>query len=357
MVLASFAAVSGYSNHPPLQHAAVVATTPGGKIAAGNDNNDTYNSGGGGGGGSSGNDDNKDDNNDNDDNYATPGFSGRGFYNPANLVVLFAVMNGLLVLPAAVGFLSRPGSAGSGTSDSGSDGDNNNSGSSGYARSSSLLKVPLLLALAGSFSWMLFPFSEGLVADRWTILAGAFLSLFAAYGLIVAARRLLSLPASAAFLGSLLALFAIIGVGFAVMPYDSPFPLYAAARANIENFGPVTMQFSSLDVEKTGKMLLAIEWINDNTEKDAVIVGEKHWRGFMELNLADGREYRFSGNPGALAEALGRLEQRPVYFFSFGQGGEGVERAEGIERGDSFSLLPVGREAAAAVENKKDGTR
>lgn len=51
------------------------------------------------------------------------------------------------------------------------------------------------------------------------------------------------------------------------------------------------MQFSSLDVKDTSKLIGTIEWINKNTEPGAIIAGEKHWRGFMELYLRDGRTY------------------------------------------------------------------
>ena len=41
------------------------------------------------------------------------------------------------------------------------------------------------------------------------------------------------------------------------------------------------MQFNSIDVEDNDDILSTISWINKNTEKDALIVGENHWRGFM----------------------------------------------------------------------------
>ena len=102
------------------------------------------------------------------------------------------------------------------------------------------------------------------------------------------------------------------------MPYHSPFILYGLARST-EDFGPVTMQFSSLDVRDSGKIMSAIAWINENTAQDAVIVGEKHWRGFMEVYLQDHRTYRFSNDPQALARALGE-KGAPVYLIKFDAG-------------------------------------
>lgn len=210
------------------------------------------------------------------------------FYDRQNLMVLFAVVNGLIVAPAAIGFLRIK---------------------------NHLLKVPLLVSIAGSFSWLAFPDAGQLVADRWVILAGIFLAIFAGYGILRVAKSLKP-KISAAIAGSVLAAFVVIGLAYAVMPYDSPFILYGAARGSTENFSPVTMQFNSLDVQDNEKLLSVIAWINQNTEPEAVIVGEKHWRGFMELHLQDGRTYRFSGDPLALAEALER-QSKPAYLITF----------------------------------------
>jgi hypothetical protein len=210
------------------------------------------------------------------------------FYNPQNLMILFATVNGLLVVPAAVGFLRMK---------------------------NSLLKIPLLAALAGSFSWIAIPDISLLVADRWVVLAGIFLSIFAGYGIVQTVKGL-KLRHSTLASCSILAAFAVIGLGYAVMSYENPFPLYGAARSSTQDFGPVTMQFNSLDIEDNDKLISTIQWINQNTESNAIIVGEKHWRGFMEMQLEDGRTYRFSGNPEALAEALER-QGAQVYEITF----------------------------------------
>lgn len=200
------------------------------------------------------------------------------FYNSQNLLILFAVVNGLIGVPGAIGYL-RMGNK--------------------------LLKVPLLVSLAGSFSWLIFPDISLLVADRWIIISGIFLSIFAGYGIVHMVKNLKARH-SATIVGSVLAAFAAIGLAYAVMPYDNPFIMYGIVRGSIEDFGPVTMQFNSLDIHDNDKLLSAIAWINQNTDRDAVIVGEKHWRGVMELYLGDERTYRFSDNPQILAEKLER---------------------------------------------------
>ena len=210
------------------------------------------------------------------------------FYTPTNLVILFAVMTGLIAAPAAFGF---------------------------FTMKNSLLKIPLLVSLVGSFSWLVFPENSLLVADRWIVLSGVFLSVFAGYGIIHLLVKNLKPSLFSVVAGSILAAFVMIGLAYAVMPHDSPFILYGAARPYIQNFGPVTMQFNSLDIEDNKNLLSAIVWLNKNTERDAIIVGEKHWRGFMELDLADGRIYAPSNDPFGLAAALEK-QGRPTYLIS-----------------------------------------
>jgi hypothetical protein len=199
-------------------------------------------------------------------------------YNPQNMLVLFAVVNDLLVVPAAIGFLRMK---------------------------NDLLKMPLLVSLAASSSRLAFPDMALLVANRLTVLSGIFLSIFAGYGILNIAKGLKPrLPVALA--GPILAAFAMIGLAYATMPYDDPFILYGATRADIEEFVPVTMQFNSINIQDNEKKMSNIEWINQNTRRDTVVVGEKHWRGFLELYLEDERTYRYSSDPQALADTLER---------------------------------------------------
>ena len=190
------------------------------------------------------------------------------YYNPENLLILFAVVNGLLLPAGVIGFV--------------------------HTKNAMLLKVPLIVSLVASFSWLGFADNSVLVADRWTVLAGIFVSVFASYGILHMVRKL---KLRLAITGSVLAAFAAIGLAYAAMPHDSPFILYGIARSSIEKFVPATMQFNSLNIDDNTKLLSTIAWINKNTESDAVIVGEKHWRGFMDVYLKDQRTYRPSSLP------------------------------------------------------------
>ena len=208
------------------------------------------------------------------------------FYNPANLLIFFVVINGLVVAAAAIGFLNMK---------------------------NTLLKIPLLVCLMGSFSWLAFPENRYLLADRWIILAGIFLSVFAGYGMLHLIRNLKKRFIIAGFI---LGAFAVLGVSYAVIPHHSASALYGIIGLHSKNLPPVTMQFNSIDVEDNDDLLSTIAWINKNTEQDALIVGESHWRGFMELYLEDNRTYHFSEDPQTFAETLMNRGQQ-VYLIEF----------------------------------------
>jgi hypothetical protein len=208
------------------------------------------------------------------------------FYNPANLLIFFVVINGLVVAAAAIGFLNMK---------------------------NTLLKIPLLVCLMGSFSWLAFPENRYLLADRWIILAGIFLSVFAGYGMLHLIRNLKKRFTIAGFI---LGAFAVLGVSYAVIPHHSASALYGIIGLHSRNLPPVTMQFNSIDVEDNDDLLSTIAWINKNTEQDALIVGESHLRGFMELYLEDNRTYHFSEDPQTFAETLMNRGQQ-VYLIEF----------------------------------------
>ena len=208
------------------------------------------------------------------------------FYNPSNLALFFLVVNGLLVAAAVVGFLNMK---------------------------NSMLKIPLLVCLVGSFSWLAFPENPYLLADRWIILAGIFLSVFAGYGTLHLIRNL---KESFTIAGFILGAFAVLGLTYAVIPHDTASVVYGIVGVHAKDLPPVTMQFNSIDVEHNDDLLSATAWINKNTEQDALIVGESHWRGFMEMYLEDNRIYHFSENPRALADALSKAGHK-VYLIEF----------------------------------------
>lgn len=216
-------------------------------------------------------------------------------YNPTNLIVLFAVLDGILVPTAIIGLR--------------------------LLKNAILLKIPLLVTGFASFSWIVFPFRESLVADRWIILFGVFLSLFAAYGIfrLIKMLRIRKISYSRSMRPTSTSLFVILpscilgtfiltGVLYEILPssLESSILWHGIARNYIESFVPSSMQFNSLPISDNHKMIDAISWINKNTQSNAIIIGEKHWRGFMELYLQGHRTYLFSDSLESLANGLMR---------------------------------------------------
>lgn len=231
-------------------------------------------------------------------------------YNPKNLLYLFVVVDGLLIPTGIIGFTKL--------------------------KDNVFLKIPLLITAAASFSWTIFPFNDSLVADRWIILLGIFLSIFSAYGICQLALKVrgrpeirfftsstntptLSNPASRILHSSILGVFIIMGILYEIMPnsYESFMLWYGIARSYIGQFVPSSMQFNSLDISDNHRMIAAISWINKNTEPNAIIIGEKHWRGFMELYLHDRRTFRFSNDLSTLTVELIKRGLEHIYIFHY----------------------------------------
>jgi hypothetical protein len=196
-------------------------------------------------------------------------------YSSENLLMLFAVVNGPLLVPAGFGFLQS---------------DN------------LLLKIVLAITAIGSFSWIVFPDSQTLAPDRWIFLFGIFLSIFASYGIIKYSQTKIHPRYRTQILCSILGLSAALGLLYATMPYQ-----FASISENmlghyIKPFGPMSMQFNSIAVSDTGELLKTISWINENSPKNATLTGENHWRGWMEIKLQDNRTFVYNSNQYRILE-------------------------------------------------------
>jgi hypothetical protein len=220
-------------------------------------------------------------------------------YNPINLLVLFIVITGLLLPTGIIGIKE-------------------------LFKSKNVLIIPLTITIILSFSWILFPYKESLVADRWIILSGVFLSIFSGYGLINLVQRikivsnnnslLIKKYAKKIILLSVIAIFIVIGIIYEVMPTTQAFVIYGITHKNIGSFMPLTMQINSVDIKDNQKLLSSVSWINNHTEHNAIIIGEKHWRGFMELYLRGNRTFYFSDNLYSLINQLTLKNDVPMYL-------------------------------------------
>jgi hypothetical protein len=211
-------------------------------------------------------------------------------YNPINLLILFLVVDGLLILTGVIGFIFLK---------------------------NNLLKVPLLICIVASLSWLVFPNTRSLVADRWTVLGGIFLSIFAAYGIIRCIQKLnvCSERTRIIVLIPIVGIFVTMGSAYMVLPNDKPFFLYGMVRNNIQTFMPTSMQVqisNSQDIQDNVKLTATISWLNNSTGPNAIIVGDKDWRGWMEIGLKDHRTYKFSENLSAL---IGTMNSKHQYGY------------------------------------------
>src|SRR5206468_7927904 len=78
-------------------------------------------------------------------------------YNSLNLGILFLVMCGILLPTGVIGFMKSK---------------------------NIILKIPLIISLIGSFTWIIYPNTSALLPDRWIIIFSIFLSIFSVYGIV-----------------------------------------------------------------------------------------------------------------------------------------------------------------------------
>ena len=208
-----------------------------------------------------------------------PNNSTNEIYNPTNLIVLFLVMNAILLPSGIVGFIKSK---------------------------LIIFKIPLLISVIGSFTWIIFPNTSAFLPDRWIVIFSIFLSLFSGYGFIsLIENRRISIS-SRKLNNYLIVLlpFIFLGSAFAVSPNNSYFNIYGVFHQFIGPYGPLTMQYNSISVPESRSLLSVIDWINNdtNTPEGSVIMGSKHLRGWMELELKE-RTFLFADNNSKLLDS------------------------------------------------------
>jgi hypothetical protein len=189
-------------------------------------------------------------------------------YNPLKLVVLFLVMSGILLPAGLVGITKSK---------------------------NIILKIPLIISLVGSFSWIIFPNTSGFLPDRWIVIFSVFLSIFSGYGFVTLIENKYIAISHKKLNNYLVILipFMFLGSVFATSPNNSYLNIYGVFHAYIGHYGPLTMQYNSISLPESRSLLSLIEWINYNTPEESIIMDSKHLRGWMELEL-ENRTYLFS---------------------------------------------------------------
>jgi hypothetical protein len=189
-------------------------------------------------------------------------------YNLTNLFTYFVALNLLLVPFGVVGYLQLK---------------------------DRLLKVSLIVALVSSMTWLVFPYAKELVADRWILLFGISLTIFAGFGFVrtiqMISARLRNTYANILVPVLIFLAFAQFGIMYAILPYEAQVSVIGLFDKNIQDFAPKSMQFNSVKVDQTPKILDIIHWINENTPTDSTIIGSNDWRGWFILELDGNRRF------------------------------------------------------------------
>lgn len=187
-------------------------------------------------------------------------------YSPVNLGILFVMMN-ILSFPLFIyglKYLHEP-----------------------------LLYIPLIIALLGSFTWIVLPYSAILLPDRWIIISGIFMSIFSSHGLVRVFSNYKDKP-NYKTLSPIISFYILIGLFYMILPYDYAFPIYGIFAEYTHFFVPSTMQFNSIDIVDNRDLLIVIDWLNNHTNPESIIYGDSYLSGWMKMLLKDNRIFQYN---------------------------------------------------------------
>jgi hypothetical protein len=187
-----------------------------------------------------------------------------------------------------------------------------------------LLYIPLTMALLGSFTWIVLPYSAILLPDRWIIISGIFMSIFSSYGLIRLFSNYKDKP-NYKILLPIMSFYIIIGLFYMILPYEYAFPIYGIFTEYTHFFVPSTMQFNSIDIVDNRDLSIAIDWLNNHTNPKSIIYGDSYLSGWMKMLLKDKRifQYNYTKSTGngihiTLANKIDSINEPIKLLFSQG---------------------------------------
>ena len=187
-----------------------------------------------------------------------------------------------------------------------------------------LLYIPLSMALLGSFTWIVLPYSAVLLPDRWIIISGIFMSIFSSYGLIRLFSNYKDKP-NYKILLPIMSFYIIIGLFYMILPYEYAFPIYGIFTEYTHFFVPSTMQFNSIDIVDNRDLSIAIDWLNNHTNPKSIIYGDSYLSGWMKMLLKDKRifQYNYTKSTGngihiTLANKIDSINEPIKLLFSQG---------------------------------------
>lgn len=239
-------------------------------------------------------------------------FITNNVYSPTNLATLFLITNIFLIPTGIIGFLRIP---------------------------EALLKIPIILSLVASLSWVVYSFSSSLLPDRWTFTFSILLSLFSGYGFIVLIERMNRFYAINKVITSLVIIvpFVIIGILYSTMSNDLSYTLLAPFHEYIGQFAPMTMQYNSISIPESRSIVTAIDWINQNTPTGSTIIIDKNWRGWAELGLKQ-RNFQFYDDK---TNFLGLYGNYYLLEFSYKVAPNNVGEIQRIYKNHDFTLYNI----------------
>ena len=143
----------------------------------------------------------------------------------------------------------------------------------------------------------------------------------------------------------LLGTCALLGISYEVMPHQFTGIWRYIVGQNIEPYGPSTMQFNSIAIRNTFDLTSMISWINENTPVDALFIGEKHWRGWMELELEDERDFMYYSSQDSALQLIEDCKPDSCYLIartsnSLGFLNEGI-RIEEVYQNELFKVYDI----------------
>ncbi len=163
-------------------------------------------------------------------------------------------------------------------------------------RDSIIIKIPLIITMIFSFTWIFVPNYSFLVPERWLLILGIYLSLFAIYGFYLLIDFYLKTRHDILKKGivfSFLSFFIFYGILFIVIPSGNIYSLPTFFQEHTSFILPNSMNFNSLQINDNPDLLKSIDWINSNTPENSIIIGTKHWRGWFSLFLHKTHNYLY----------------------------------------------------------------
>ncbi len=167
----------------------------------------------------------------------------------------------------------------------------------GRNRDNMIIKTPLIIAMIFSFTWIFVPNYSYLVPERWILILGIYLSLFAIYGFYLLIDFYFKTRQNILKMGivfSFLSFFILYGILFIVSPSGTIYSLPTFFKEHTSFILPNSMNFNSIRINDSLSLLKSIDWINSNAPEHSIIIGSKHWRGWFSLFLNKTYTYLFS---------------------------------------------------------------